>query len=112
MECLTYSLDKIGLVGRPERNYECVMKLILQLNVPDFNNLYYYALSKFKIKEEFLYLSLNRRLNFLINYIDRFPHSFTTEKQLINAIIHCEDKTKMNDQTSKKIMALAYLRTV
>jgi hypothetical protein len=74
--------------------------------------LYYYALSKFKIKEEFLYLSLNRRLSFLMRFIQREEESFFVELKLINSIINKEQKLSVKDETSKKIMALAYLRVV
>jgi len=39
--------------------------------VPTFEKMYYVALAKYKIKEEFLYLSLNRRLGFMMQYLKK-----------------------------------------
>lgn len=50
-----------------------VISVFLQLNIVDFNKMYFMALAKFRIKEEFLYLSINRRYQFLIKYLETHP---------------------------------------
>ena len=57
-----------------------VISVFLQLNIVDFNKMYFMALAKFRIKEEFLYLSINRRYQFLIKYLETHPLQFSVER--------------------------------
>lgn len=65
----------------------------MQMRMPTFEKIYYVALSKYKIKEEFLYLSLNRRLNFMLHYFKKHEEEFKTEQIIIDSIISRKDST-------------------
>jgi len=82
------------------------------MRVPTFEKMYYVALAKYKIKEEFLYLSLNRRLGFMMQYLKKHEDQFKIEHLIIDSIISRKDSLVLMELTSKRVMALAYLRIV
>ncbi len=86
--------------------------LFLQLSIIDFNKMYFMALGKYRIKEEFLYLSINRRFNFFIKYVDMHPEEMRIENALIKHLLHREEKNVTKEVMNKKIMGLAYLQII
>jgi hypothetical protein len=50
--------------------------------------MYFYALSKYRIKEEFLYLSINRRYNFLNKYLEINKDKFALENNLLKNVMN------------------------
>ena len=60
-------------------------------DVADWNKLYSQALSKFKVKEDFIDLSVQRRLPFLMRYLQTHRHSdFNSEYSLVNQMTNRE----------------------
>lgn len=92
--------------------YNKLGKTFMEMRVPAFEKIYYIALAKYKIKEEFLYLSLNRRLSFMMQYLKKHEDKFKTEHVIIDSIISRKDSLVLKEQTTKRVMALAYLRIV
>jgi hypothetical protein len=62
--------------------------VFLQLNIIDFNKIYFMALAKYRIKEDFLYLSINRRYAFLLKYIEQHRQEFSLENTLIHHLLN------------------------
>lgn len=90
-----------------------VISVFLQLSIVDFNKMYFMALAKFRIKEEFLYLSINRRYQFLIKYLEMHPQEFAVERALMGHIsLAREEKNIAKEMVNKKVMGLAYLQVV
>ena len=56
----------------PQQKMNELVKILLLARIPDFSKLYYNAIHKYKIKEEFLYLAINRRLQFVIAYLEHW----------------------------------------
>ena len=71
-----------------------LVKILLNMRVPDFNKLYYNAIHRFKIKEEFLYLAINRRLQFVLAYLEHWSEEFHIERTVIKAITKQAEKEK------------------
>jgi hypothetical protein len=57
--------------------------------------MYFYALSKFRIKEEFLYLSINRRYGFLTKYLESNKEKFPLENNLLKNVMNKEEKVML-----------------
>jgi hypothetical protein len=90
-----------------------VISVFLQLSIVDFNKMYFMALTKFRIKEEFLYLSINRRYNFLFKYLELHPVEFAIERALLAHLSLAREEKNINrEMVSKKVMGLAYLQLV
>jgi len=82
----------IEIGGNADQKMQGLIKMMLLMKIPDFSKLYYNAIHKFKIKEEFLFLAINRRLQFVLAYMDHWSEEFSTEKKIISAISQQAEK--------------------
>jgi dGTP triphosphohydrolase len=73
---ITREIVKIERVKTADQKMSELVKILLNMRVPDFNKLYYNAIHRFKIKEEFLYLAINRRLQFVLAYLEHWSEEF------------------------------------